>query len=104
MNSRKTLTHMEIITLLQQQQQYLKNFSVKKIGLFGSYAAGGQQLKSDIDFVVEFEEPSFENFMNLINYLEKLFKRKVDILTPDSVESIRIKKVAEDIKRSLVYV
>ena len=30
---------------------------------------------SDIDFLVEFEKPDFDNFMDLVFYLEKLFGR-----------------------------
>ena len=43
-------------------------------------------------------------YMYLSFFLKKLLGRKVDILTPVSIETIRIKDVAEEIKRSLVYV
>jgi len=39
----------------------------------------------------------------LVGFLEKLFGRKVDILTPDGIESIRIKHVKEEIKREIKY-
>ena len=42
--------------------------------------------------------------MALVAFLEKLFRKKVDVLTPEGVESIRIKSVAEDIQRNTVYV
>ncbi len=42
--------------------------------------------------------------MRLSSFLETLFGRKVDILAPISIESIRIKEVAEKIKRDLIYV
>ncbi len=41
--------------------------------------------------------------MALIDFLEKLFGKKVDVLTPEGVESIRIKSVADDIRRNTVY-
>ena len=78
-------------------------YKVKRIGLFGSFAAGKQRKRSDIDFVVEFAEPTFDNFMALHDYLAKLFRRKIDLLTPAGVESIRIKSVAESIKKNIVY-
>jgi predicted nucleotidyltransferase len=53
----------------------LKRFSVRRIGLFGSYARGQQTAQSDIDFIVEFDRPTYDNFYNLCVYLEKLFKR-----------------------------
>ncbi len=100
----KTLTRKEIIKTLKEHRAVLKKYDVKKIGLFGSYVKGEQKEDSDIDFLVEFKKPSFDNFMNLIFYLENLFGTKVDILTPDGVKSIRVKKVAEDIERNVSYV
>lgn len=93
------------IEILKKNHNSLRdNFGVKKIGLFGSFAKGAQRKNSDIDIVVKFEKADFDNFMNLVFYLEKLLGRKVDILTPEGIKSIRIKKVAEDIKRSILYV
>lgn len=100
----KDLTKEEIINLLNKHKEELKKYKVKKIGLFGSFVKGEQNTKSDIDFVVEFEEPIFENFIGLSNFLEKLFKRKVDILTPAGIESIRVKHIKQEIKRSIYYV
>ena len=103
-SSPKSLTSRVIIAQLQKHHDGLNQFKVKRIGLFGSYAAGRQTQKSDVDFIVEFYEPTFDNFMGLVAFLEKLFKKKVDVLTPEGVDSIRIKSVAEDIQRSTVYV
>ena len=103
MKMKKTLTRRQIFSLLQKNQDTLQKYAVKRIGLFGSYAIGNQTPKSDIDFIVEFEKPTFDNFMGLCFYLEKLFRKKVDVLTAEGVESIRIKEVAENIKKSVIY-
>ncbi|MEK6709503.1 MAG: nucleotidyltransferase domain-containing protein [Nitrospinota bacterium] len=100
---KKTLTKEQILAALREHRDALDRFSVKRIALFGSYAEGTQKRNSDIDFVVEFEDPSLENFMGLIDFLEELFTRKVEVLTPEGVRSIRIKEVAESIRRQLVY-
>ena len=99
-----SLTSRGIISQLKEHHDALKQLTVKRIGLFGSYATGRQTQKSDIDFIVEFDEPTFDNYMALIAFLEKLFRRKVDVLTPEGVDSIRIKSVAQDIQRNTVYV
>ncbi|PKN00006.1 MAG: nucleotidyltransferase [Elusimicrobia bacterium HGW-Elusimicrobia-2] len=88
---------------LKENREVLKKYTVKKIGLFGSFVQNRQKVSSDIDFVVEFNKPSFDNLIGLIDYLEKLFDRKVDVLTSEGVKNIRVKKVAEDIKRNLIY-
>jgi uncharacterized protein len=104
MRKKRTLTKRQIITLLKEHEQALKDFGVKRIALFGSYATGKQTQASDIDFLVEFEQPTFDNFMNLSSYLERLFHKKVDVLTNSGIESIRVKEVVENIKKSVVYV
>jgi len=104
MKSKRALTRREILELLHRHQHSLKHFQVKKIGLFGSYAVGKQGRKSDLDFLVEFDKPTFDNFIGLINYLQKLFGKKVDVLTPEGVKSIRIEEVARNIERNVTYV
>lgn len=100
----KLLSKKEIIRILEKHRDVLLKYKVKRIGIFGSFARGEQNLKSDIDFFVDFEEPSLENFMGLSHFLEDLFGRKVEILTPAGVESIRINYVKEEIQRSIIYV
>jgi predicted nucleotidyltransferase len=60
---------------------------VKRIGLFGSFARGEEKDTSDVDIMVEFEEPTFDNFMRLAFFLEDLFGRRVELVTPDSLSS-----------------
>jgi len=74
------------------------------MGLFGSYAKGTARKDSDVDLIVEFEKPTFDNFTDLTSYLEKLLGRKIEVLTPEGVKSIRVKAVAHRIKESAIYV
>jgi predicted nucleotidyltransferase len=103
MRKKPSLTRARILKTLRDHDEALKRYSVKRIGLFGSYARGKQTRGSDIDFLVEFEQPTYDNFFNLIVYLEKLFGRKVEVLTPDGVDSIRVPEVAQSIRDSVVY-
>ena len=77
----------EILKVIRENKDKIKSFGVKKIGIFGSFARGEEKERSDIDIIVEFEEgkKNFDNFMNLAFYLEELFGRKVDLLTPESI-------------------
>ena len=79
------LTEQTIFSILKEHSDTLRKLSVKKIGLFGSYARGEQKKRSDIDFVVQFENPTFDNFMDLVFSLEKSLGRKVDIVTEGSL-------------------
>ena len=94
-----------IIDKLKRELPYLKQkFKIKRIGLFGSYIKGEQRDDSDVDIFTEFEKPIGLEFMDLIDYLEKLLGKKVDIITPEGINSIRIEEVARNIERSIVYV
>lgn len=104
MKTKPSLTGRQILKALQNDQALLRKYSVKRIGLFGSYAKGSPKHKSDIDFLVEFEHSTYDNFLGLIRELEKLFGRKVEVLTPDGVDSIRVDEVAQSIRESVVYV
>jgi len=96
----------EVIRLLRENKGKLREFGVKRIGIFGSAVRNELRDKSDIDIVVEFEENrgGFEDFGSVVEFLENLFGREVDILTPKGIENIRIKPVRERIKREIEYV
>ena len=90
---------------LQEKHPYLTaEFGVSKIGLFGSYAKGHSNEASDVDIIVEFEHPIGFRFVELVDYLENLLGRKVDVLTPAGIQNIRIEQVARSITQSIVYV
>jgi len=83
---------------------FAREYGVKKIGVFGSFAKGIQTEKSDIDVFIEFDQPIGLKFMELADYLENLFGKKTDILTPAGIKSIRLKHVARDIEENIIYV
>jgi predicted nucleotidyltransferase len=78
-----------ILKQLQLNSQALKDFGVNQIGLFGSYARNEAKEDSDIDFLVDFtkEEKNLHNLVYLGEFLEKLFERKVDIVTPQGLSN-----------------
>ena len=102
--SKARLTQRRILSLLRQHQRDLDRYTVRRLALFGSYAGGKPTGASDIDFVVELADPTLDNFLNLASYLETLLGRRVDLLTPVGVDTIRTPAVAESIKSALVDV
>lgn len=94
-----------IISTLEKKLPYFKKeFHVKRIGLFGSYAQNKQVDNSDIDLIVEFDKPIGLKYFDLLAYLESLLGKKVDVITSEGLRSIRIKQVAKSIKENTVYV
>ncbi len=73
---------MDALNILKAHENEVKRkFSVRKIGIFGSYARGEEKETSDVDVLAEFDEPTFRNFMGLVFFLEDLFDREVDLVT-----------------------
>ena len=94
-----------IVNTLKEKYPYLAtHYGLKRIGLFGSYAKGMQQKNSDIDLIAEFERPIGFKFIEFTEYLEKILNHKVDVLTQAGLQSIRLKKIAKNIKDTIVYV
>lgn len=70
------------------------------MALFGSFARGEENKKSDIDLLIKFDENKEKSLLDLIhteNEIKKIFKRKVDLLTLDSISPL----LKDDILRSI---
>lgn len=95
----------QIKQILKDNYSVLSNeYGVSRIGIFGSVVKGTMTEESDLDIVVEFNRPIGFKFNNLVEYLENLFDKKVDVITKDGIKNIRIKEVARNIEKNLIYV
>lgn len=83
----KNLGIKEIVGTLKDNKKEIKMYSVDKLGVFGSYSKGKQDKMSDIDFLVKFEKNNFDNYIGLKLFLEKLFKKKVDLVIERNLKS-----------------
>jgi len=88
----------ELKEILTQHKEVLKEkFKVKNIAIFGSYVRGEQNPESDVDILVEFQEPVGFLFIHLADYLEEILGTKVDLLTPDAIKPNRRRYIMEDL-------
>lgn len=76
----------EVLKLIEQHQVTLRGLGVRRLGLFGSYARGEAMPGSDLDFVVELSEKSFDAYMNTKIFLEDLFQSRIDLVTMSSIK------------------
>lgn len=98
MNNKADITDKQILSALKKNKNILRKYQVKKIGLFGSYARGTQKKDSDIDFLVDFKKPTFDNFMDLAFFLEDLFNRKVELITKGNLSPYMRPYVEKEVK------
>lgn len=95
----------DILALLNAHLPELhREFGVKTLGVFGSFAKDTADKNSDLDVLVEFECPIGLRFVEFTERLEKIVSRSVDVLTKAGVESIRQPEIAQSIRDSIVYV
>jgi len=81
------ITRNYILLKLKELKPTLKReFAVREIGLFGSFSDGTFSEESDIDLLVELERPIGWKFFSLELYLEKVFNRKVDLVTKSALK------------------
>ncbi len=91
----------EIISKLNEMKPWLqREYSVREIGLFGSFADNTQTDESDIDILVELEKPIGWKFFSLELYLEKIFNRKIDLVTKKALKE----QIREGILNNVTYV
>ena len=77
---KEILNSEKILKKIEEKSKDIRRYNVKKIGLFGSYVKNKQHKKSDIDILVSFNKETFDNYMDLLFLLEKIFKRKIDLV------------------------
>jgi uncharacterized protein len=94
------LTKYQILNELEKNKKKISALGVKRISLFGSYARNEANKKSDIDFLVEFEEGRglFRDYSNLLNLLKSIFKKDVDIVKTKYVKEEIMPYIKKDLK------
>jgi len=74
-----------------------RKYPVSRLGVFGSYARGEANEKSDIDVAVELNGPMGLDFVAMANEIEDLFGIKVDVVPKRSIKASYLPSVEMDI-------
>lgn len=101
-----------MISVLEEKRNELselcRRYRVKRLELFGS-AARGEDFSpstSDMDFIVEFvpdiKRNLFYDYMGLIEDLEKLFSRKVDLVINKEFRNPYFREAVNE-TRTMIY-
>lgn len=77
--------------IAENKEYLLKTYGVEEIGVFGSFARGDNDEKSDIDIAIElnYKVPvGLFEFARMQFYLEDLFGRKVDLVIKSGIKPL----------------
>ena len=80
--------------------ELLANYPIKRLAIFGSVSRQEDKVDSDIDILVELEKPIGLRFIHLAYALERILKRKVDLVSLDGIKEKYFKEIQPD----LIYV
>ena len=70
----------------EKQPELTSRFTVRRIGVFGSFARDSANPESDVDILVELAEPTFDHYMDLKFFLEEILDSPVDLVMADTIK------------------
>ena len=88
-----------LVRILRERMPELKDrYNVTSLGLFGSYVRHTQRKKSDLDLLVEFQEPpSLLTFLRLEHDLSDLLGVKVDLVMKDALRPTIARRILSEL-------
>jgi predicted nucleotidyltransferase len=92
----------KIKKILEAHKKEIENkYKVDEIGIFGSYVRGEKTKNSDLDVLVAFKEPiGMFKFLELEEYLQKLLKVKIDLVSKKALKP----RIGEHILQEVVMI
>nr|WP_231876016.1 nucleotidyltransferase family protein [Mucilaginibacter sp. L294] len=87
-------------TLALFKTELVERYPIASLGLFGSVVRDDFTENSDIDIIVDFNQPIGIEFVTLADELEKKLKRKVDLVSRGGIKD----KYFRVIEPEIVYV
>ncbi len=87
--------------LRKHKAEVVQKYRVREIGIFGSFVRGQQKRRSDVDILVEYDEiPDLFEFINLERYLQRLLRKKIDLVRKGAIRP----ELKDKILREVVYI
>jgi predicted nucleotidyltransferase len=90
---------------IDQLKNLCEAYDIKEMFVFGSACTEKFSDQSDIDILISFNDISIEkytdNYFDLHDKLEELFKRKVDLMTENSLSNPYLIESIEETKQLL---
>ncbi len=82
----------------RQKAELAARYSVKELGIFGSYVRGEQQPGSDLDVLIDFEEyPSLLEFIGLEQTLSEQLELPVDLVMKSDLKPRLRQRILQEV-------
>lgn len=94
-------TRDDVLTAIDAHAEELRRLGARSLALFGSVARGEESDSSDIDILVELQPKTFDAYMDVKLFLEKVLGHEVDLVLADAVKPrLRPMILAEAVRAS----
>jgi len=80
------LDRAHVLSVLAAHADELRRLGARSLALFGSVARGDESASSDIDLLVELRPKTFDSYMDVKLFLEKVLGHRVDLVLADAVK------------------
>lgn len=91
----------EIAARLREHTEELRDtYKFDRIGVFGSFANGEQTPASDVDLLVDTEDPGGFRWVAAGNFIEEILGREVDVVRPHLLKE----RIRPRVLREVIYV
>ncbi len=90
----------QLLQILQANAAAIQAFGVLKLGVFGSFARDNANPQSDVDLFVVFipSQKTLKSLLGLSRFLEERLSRKVELVTPGSLNPFIGKYILEEVQ------
>lgn len=90
----------ELIQRITSNQQTILSYGVIQLGIFGSFVRDEANEQSDIDFYIDFapENKTLKNLVGLSTFLQEILGRKIEIVTPASLNKYIGKYIVAEVE------
>ncbi len=78
-------------------REFGERFRFERIGVFGSFARGEQEPDSDVDLLVETNDPGGLRFLEAGEFAESILGRRVDMVRPETLKHQLRPRVDEEV-------
>ena len=86
-----------LATLREASPELRREFGVRRLALFGSFARGEAGPDSDVDILVDFDPSLGLRFVDLADRLEMLVGRRADVVSFRAVPRQQLVELAEEL-------
>lgn len=83
--------------LTANKARLFEKYHLSLLAIFGSYTRNQQTSNSDIDIMVEFDQPIGIGFIDLALELELLLSQKVDLVSKNGIKPKYLQSISQEL-------